>query len=235
VAAPPHYFSRKVAVQPQTSGDEGRRASVSIVLIDDHIVVRAALRKLLENEPGFEVLAEGGDAASAARYAGGHHPDVLVLDLQLPDEPGLTAIPRILERSPQTKIVVLTMNPDTEMARAALRAGVHGYVLKEAAGSQLVEAVSLAAEGKRYMQPSLGARMGAEGESEGAPGGLSEREVEVLHLIALGHTNSEIAEKLFLSMRTVESHRAGVQAKLGLKSRSELVHYAIEHGLAELE
>jgi two-component system response regulator NreC len=210
-------------------------ASISIVLIDDHAVVRSALRMLLELEEGFEVVAEGGDAESAARYAGAHRPDVLVLDLNLPDESGLAAIPRIRERCPETKIVVLTMSENTEFVREALKAGVHGYILKETAEEELIKAVSLAAQSKRYVQPSLGAALASEEiEKNGRPGGLSVREAEVLHLIALGHTNAEIAGMLFLSVRTVESHRASVQSKLGLSGRAELVHWAIEHGLAHL-
>jgi two-component system response regulator NreC len=210
----------------------GPSAHVSIVLVDDHTVVRSALRKLLEREPGFEIMAEAGDAESAVRSAGGHRPDVLLLDLQLPDQPGLEAIPRIREISPETRIVILSMNNDTTIVRAALRAGVCGYVLKDAPAAQLVEAVRLAAAGKRYVQPSLGARVASEAAG-GAPGGLSNREIEVLHLIALGHTNAEIAEKMYLSVRTVESHRASIHSKLGLKGRSELVRYAIENGLAD--
>jgi two-component system response regulator NreC len=189
---------------------------------------------LLESEPGFEVVAEGDSAESATRYASGHHPNVLVLDLNLPDESGLNAVPKILERSPETKIVVLTMDESSQSARDALRAGVHGYILKEAAESELLRAVKLAAKSERYVQPSLGAQLAAESENPDRPGGLSEREVEVLHMIALGHTNNEIAESLFLSVRTVESHRASIQTKLDLSSRAELVHYAIENGLGGL-
>jgi two-component system response regulator NreC len=209
-------------------------ASISIVLIDDHAVVRSALRILLEREEGFEVVAEGGDAESAARYAGGHRPDVLVLDLNPPDETGLAAIPQIRERCPETKIVVLTMSDNTKLVRKALRAGVHGYILKETAEEELIKAVSLAAQSKRYVQPSLGASLASEEIDSGPPGGLSQREAEVLHFIALGHTNAEIAGMLFLSVRTIESHRASIQSKLELSGRAELVHWAIEHGLANL-
>jgi two-component system, NarL family, response regulator NreC len=207
---------------------------ISIVLIDDHAVIRSALRMLLDGEPGFEVVAEGGDVGSAIMAAAEHHPGVLILDLSLPGESGLAAIPAIRERSPDTKIVVLTMNDSSETVREALRAGVHGYILKEAAEEELIKAVRLAGQGERYVQPSLGAQLAAELEDGGPPSGLSDREVEVLHLIALGHTNMEIAEKLCLSVRTVESHRANVQLKLDCSGRSELVRYAIDNGLVEM-
>lgn len=207
---------------------------VSIVLIDDHAVIRSALRMLLDGEPGFEVIAEGGDVGSATALVGAHRPDVLILDLNLPGESGLTAIPAVRELSPETKMVVLTMNDSSESVRDALRAGVHGYILKEAAEEELIKAVRLAGRGERYVQPSLGAQLAAEQEDDGPPGGLSDREVEVLQLIALGHTNMEIAEKLCLSVRTVESHRANVQLKLDCSARSELVRYAIDNCLVEL-
>jgi two-component system, NarL family, response regulator NreC len=206
--------------------------TIKLVLADDHAVVRSALRMLLEAESDLEVVAEAGDAESAVRYVRGHKPRVLVLDLNMPGGSSLERIPEINEASPDTRVVVLTMQEDPAFAREAMRAGVLGYVLKEAADAELVTAVRLAAEGETFLQPALGARLAAEpqdGESE-----LSERELEVLRLIALGHTNSEIAEQLYLSVRTVESHRAHIQQKLRLTKRSELVRYALEHGMLEM-
>jgi len=188
---------------------------------------------LLDGEPGIEVVAEAGDAAEAIRYVGGHHPDVLILDINMPGGSGLDAIPEIRSQSPDTQIVMLTMQDETSAARAALQAGVLGYILKEAASEELVKAVRLAAEGKTYLQPELGARLAAEPETTSSDD-LSEREVEVLRLIALGHTNNEIAKSLYLSVRTVESHRAHIQQKLSLTSRSELVRYALDRGLVEV-
>jgi two-component system response regulator NreC len=205
---------------------------VTIVLADDHTVVRSALRMLLEAEPGFEVVAEAGDADAAARFSHGHKPDVLVLDLNMPGGSGLEAIPKVRERSPTTQIVVLTMQREAAFAREAIRAGALGYILKEAADEELVKAVRLAARGETYLQPELGARIAAEPEQR-QDHDLTEREVEVLRLIALGHTNSEIAEQLYLSVRTVESHRAHIQQKLGLTKRAALVRYALEHDLVE--
>jgi len=150
----------------------------------------------------------------------------------MPGEPSLPAVPVIREESPDTQIVILTMQEDPAFAREALRTGAIGYVLKEAASSQLVEAVRLALEGRTYLHPELGARLAAVPEkASGPPDDLTEREVEVLRLIALGHTNGEIAETLYLSVRTVESHRAHIHRKLGLQTRAELVRYALDHEL----
>lgn len=206
-------------------------AKTTIVLADDHAVVRTALRMLLEAEPGFEVVAEAGDAPNAVRYVRGHKPTVLILDLNMPGPSSLEAIPEIKDASSETRIVVLTMQAETAFVRQALQAGVSGYVLKEAADAELVEAVRSAAKGDTYLQPALGARLAA--EPEGGGDELSDRETEVLRKIALGFTNAEIAEQLFLSVRTVESHRAHIQRKLGLTTRSELVRYALDHGLVE--
>jgi two-component system, NarL family, response regulator NreC len=209
--------------------DEG---TTTIVLADDHAVVRTALRMLLESEAGFEVVAEAGDAPNAIRYVRGHKPHVLILDLNMPGPSSLDSIPEIKEASPDTQIVILTMQAETGFARQALQAGVVGYVLKEAADDELVQAVRSAAAGETYLQPALGARLAAEPD-RGVEDELSEREIEVLRRIALGYTNSEIAEQLFLSIRTVESHRAHIQQKLGLTTRSELVRYALDNGLVE--
>lgn len=219
---------------PTARGSEEDRdeAATTIVLADDHAVVRSALRMLLEAEPDFEVLAEAGDVDTAVRYVRGHKPTVLILDLNMPGRSSLEAIPDIRGASPETEIVVLTMQNEPAFARRALQAGVRGYVLKEAADAELVQAVRSAAAGDTYLQPALGARMASEPDSRPTDD-LSERESEVLRLIALGHTNAEIAEQLYLSIRTVESHRAHIQQKLRLSSRAELVHYALERGMVE--
>jgi two-component system, NarL family, response regulator NreC len=203
-----------------------------IVIADDHSVVRRGLRQLLEAESGLEIVAEASDLDGARRYVRGHRPDVLVLDLNMPGGSSLDALPEIRAESPDTQIVVLTMQNEPAYARQALSAGAMGYVLKEAADEELVEAIRRAAVGDTYLNPRLGARVAAE-PPPGPPDGLSDREVEVLRMIALGHTNSEIAEQLFLSVRTVETHRAHIQQKLLLGSRSELVRYALAHGLVE--
>lgn len=206
--------------------------ATTIVLADDHAVVRRGLRLVLEGEDDLRVVAEAGDVADALRYVRAHRPAVLVLDLNMPGEPTLPAIPRLIEGSPETAIVVLTMQADPGFARQALRSGARAYVLKEAADDELVEAVRAAARGDTYLNPRLGARLAAEPPApSGPPDDLSTREVEILRLIALGHTNGEIAERLFLSVRTVESHRAHIQQKLRRTSRAELVRYALDKGL----
>ena len=204
----------------------------TIVLADDHTVVRNALRMLLDAEPGFEVVAEAGDVDTAVRYVRGHKPKVLILDLNMPGRASLDAVPDIREASPETEIVILTMQNEPAFARRALQAGVRGYVLKEAADAELVQAVRSAAVGNTYLQPALGARLAA-GDASDNGDELSDRERDVLRLIALGHTNAEVAEQLYISIRTVESHRAHIQQKLNLSSRAELVRYAIERGLIE--
>lgn len=207
--------------------------SIRIVLADDHRVVRSGLRLLLGGEPEIEVVAEAGDVDAMLRAVLGHKPDVLVLDLNMPGTlTSLEALPGVRERSPGTATVVLTMQENPEYARRALRGGALGYVLKEAADAELVEAVILAARGESYLNPSLGVKLATTPEApSGPPDGLSSREVEVLRLIALGHTNAEIGEQLFLSVRTVETHRAHVQQKLSRTTRAELVGYALDHGL----
>jgi two-component system response regulator NreC len=205
-----------------------------IVIADDHAVVRSGLKLLLENEPDLQVVAEAGDVADALRYVRAHRPRILVLDLNMPGDPSLPAIPQVAEGSADTRVVVLTMQDDPAFAREALQAGAAGYVLKESAGAELVEAVRLVAAGETYLNPKLGAKLAAAPpEPSGPPDNLTEREVEVLRLIVLGHTNTEIAGQLYLSVRTIESHRAHIQQKISRSTRAELVQYALEHDLLE--
>lgn len=208
-------------------------AVTTIVIADDHAVVRSGLKLLLDAEPDLEVVAEAGDAEAAVRYVLGHKPNVAMLDLNMPGDSTLEAIPRIHEISPNTRVVILTMQDDPAFAREAMQAGAHGYVLKEAADEELVEAVRLAARGDTYLNPRLGAKLAAQSDSVGAKSLLTPREREVLGLIALGHTNSEVAEQLYLSVRTVESHRAHIQQKLELGSRAELVRFALDNDLID--
>jgi two-component system response regulator NreC len=205
------------------------RRRITIVLADDHRMVRDALEALLASDGDLRVVDAVGDAASALLSVAAHRPAVLVLDLTMPGElTALDAIPRVRRDFPDTRVVVLTMQRDPAFARRALRLGALGYVLKESADAELVEAVRRAAAGVRYVAEAIGddTAAGDAGADE-----LTPREREVLRLIALGHTNAEIAERLTLSVRTVESHRAHIQRKLGRFRRAELVRYALDHHL----
>lgn len=215
--------------------DEAARAegtTTTIVIADDHRVIRTGLRLILEAETGFEVVAEADDVASARHYVRAHRPEVLVLDLNMPGESSLTSIPALRKEAPETQIVVLTMQDDPAFAREALRAGALGFVLKRAAETELIEAVRLAARGELYLNPQLGARIVLE-PPPGPPDGLSEEDLTILRLVALGHTNAEIGEQLFLSGRTVETHRIKLQRRLGLETRAELVSYVLDNGLLD--
>lgn len=205
--------------------------TISIVLADDHEIVRSGIRMVLEEQPDMQVVAEAGDGEGAARYALGHKPQILVLDLNMPGVSGLDAIPRIQEASPATAIIVLTMQAEPAFAREALQSGAKGYVIKQSAASELVGAIRAVIAGDTYINPSLGARLAAEPAPEGPPDDLTPRETEILGLLALGYTNPEIADQLVLSVRTVETHRANVQRKIEASTRAELVAYAVAHGL----
>jgi two-component system response regulator NreC len=213
-----------------TQADTG---TISIVIADDHAVMRSGLKLLLDAEPDLEVVAEAADVDETIRKLKAYKPTVLLLDLHMPGGPSLQFIPAMRDAAPETKIVVLTMQNSAGFVREALKNGAIGYVVKEEADAQLIQAVHLAANGEPYLNPRLGAKLATEPAEEGPPDGLSDREVEVLRLIALGHTNSEIASQLYLSVRTVESHRAHIQQKLRVATRAELVRYALEHRLVE--
>jgi two-component system response regulator NreC len=207
---------------------------ISVVLVDDHAVVRSGIRLLLDRQEDIEVIGEAGNAKDALFRARALKPDVILLDVVMPGESGIEVLPRLLEESPETKVLVLSMQDDPSYVREAFAAGAQGYVLKEAADDELVSAVREIAKGGRYVHPTLGARMVAADAEERAAAEadpLSEREREVLRLLALGHTNQEMAEKLYISVRTAESHRAHIMQKLRLTTRAELVRYALSHGL----
>ena len=209
--------------------------TTTIVVADDHAVVRTGLRLLLDAEPELEVIAEAGDMPGAIRMVQAHRPAVLVLDLNMPGGSGLDAIATLRSSTPESAIVVLTMQDDPAFARRALQNGALAFVLKEAADDELLEAVRAAARGETYLNPRLGARMATEPASPPeSPDDLTERERDVLRRIALGHTNAEIAGQLYLSVRTVETHRAHIQQKLSRSSRAELVQYALEHKLVDI-
>lgn len=207
---------------------------IRVVLVDDHAVVRSGLRLLLDAEEDVEVVGEAGNATDAIFRARALKPDVILLDVVMPGESGIEVLPKLLKESPETKILVLSMQDDPSYVREAFAAGASGYVLKEAVDEEVVSAVREIANGGRYVHPSLGARMIAAEAKERAVAEadpLSEREREVLRLLALGHTNQEIAQELYISVRTAESHRAHIMQKLRLSTRAELVRYALSQGL----
>lgn len=202
---------------------------ITVVLADDHNVIRTGLRSMLEAEGDLRVIGEADDAASAAKLVETRRPDVLVLDLQMPGAEPRQDIPRLRESAPSTAIVILTMQNDARSARDLLRAGAAGYVLKQAADRRLREAIRIAAGGGSFIDPEVG---GALAKLEADPlEELSEREVDLLRLVALGHTNREIGEQLFLSVRAIEVNRAKLLEKLGIESRPELVRFAIANGV----
>lgn len=210
---------------------ESGEKEISVVLADDHNVIRAGLRAMLEGEPDLRVIGEAPDAAAARKLVRDRRPDVLVLDLQMPGAEPATDVPALREEVPGTAIVVLTMQSDPRRAREVLRAGASGYVLKQAAERQLTEAIRSAAGGGSYIDPELGgqvAQLGADPLEE-----LGERDRELLRLLALGHTNREIGEKLYLSVRAVEVNRSKLLEKLGLQSRPDLVRFAIANGVID--
>ena len=212
------------------------RDMITILIADDHRVVRQGLRLLIDNEAGLQVVAEAGTVPDAERLVRAHRPPCWCWTSTCPAGRAST---RSLDcartrRTPRSSCS--TMQDDPAFARKALQGGARGFVLKEAADEELLEAIRLAAAGDTYLNPRLGARMAATPDRpSGPPDDLSQRELEVLRLIALGHTNAEIADQLFLSTRTVETHRAHIQQKISRTSRAELVRYALDHGLLETE
>jgi two-component system response regulator NreC len=191
---------------------------------------------LLDSEADLEVVAEAADARGAVFEVRAHKPDVVLLDVVMPGRSGIEAIPDLLKESPETRVLVLSMQDDPAYVREAFGAGAKGYVLKEAVDAEVVGAIREVAEGRQYVHPALGARLiaaEAEERSRAEEDPLSDREREVLRLLALGHTNQEIAEALFLSVRTVETHRAHIMQKLRISTRAELVRYALSEGLLE--
>jgi two-component system, NarL family, response regulator NreC len=209
---------------------------IRAVVVDDHAVVRSGIKLLLEREDDIEVVGEAGNAKDAVFRVRAFKPDVILLDVTMPGQSGIEVLPTLLKESPESKVLVLSMQDDASYVREAFAAGASGYVLKEAADEEVVGAVREIANGGSYVHPSLGARMVAAEAKERAAAEadpLSEREREVLRLLALGHTNQEIAKMLYISVRTAETHRAHIMQKLRLSSRAELVRYALEQGLLE--
>ncbi len=209
---------------------------IRILIVDDHAIVRSGLRMLIDAEDDMETVGEAGNVRDAIFEARSTEPDLILMDVVMPGESGLEGAPKLLHEHPDVKVLVLSMQDDPRYVREAFAAGARGYVLKEAADVELVSAIREVAKGGRYVHPELGARLvAAEAEAERLAGEdpLSDREREVLRLLALGYTNQEIAAQLFISVRTAETHRAHVMQKLRLGSRAELVRHAIAHGMLE--
>ncbi|HET6848937.1 MAG TPA: response regulator transcription factor [Gaiellales bacterium] len=207
-----------------------------LLLVDDHTVVRAGLRMLLDSDDEFEVVDEAGDLADAVFKVRRHKPDMILLDVRLPDGDGVEAIGRLRAEAPDSRVLILSMEDDPHHVRQAFANGANGYILKDAAETDLLQAVHEISSGGRYLHPELGARvmqadMAEREKAEADP--LSEREHEVLRLLARGHTNQEIAKMLYISVRTAETHRAHIMQKLRLRSRAELVSYALENGMLD--
>jgi two-component system response regulator NreC len=210
--------------------------SIRILIVDDHAVVRTGLRRVLDAEADLETVAEAPDADRAVFEAIEHQPDVVLLDVTMPGKSGIEGLPALLQAVPSVKVLMLSMQDDPRYVREAFEAGASGYVLKEAADSDVVGAVRAVAVGEQYVHPTLGARMieaDAEERRRAESDPLSDREREVLRLLALGHTNQEIAELLFISVRTAETHRAHIVQKLGVANRAELVRYALAEGMLD--
>jgi two-component system, NarL family, response regulator NreC len=213
-----------------------KQKETEILIVDDHAVVRSGLRLLLDAQDDVKVVGEAGDLRNAVFEARALKPDVILMDVVMPGASGIEATAAVLKEAPDAKVLVLSMQDDPRYVREAFSAGASGYVLKEAADAELVDAVREVARGGHYVHPELGARLVAAEADERAKvdaDPLSEREREVLRLLALGHTNQEIAKMLYLSVRTVETHRAHIMQKLRLETRAELVRHAIDQGLLE--
>jgi two-component system response regulator NreC len=210
--------------------------TIRVLIVDDHAVLRAGLRLLIDAEQDMETVGEAGSVRDAIFEARSSSPDLVLIDIVMPGESGLEGVPKLLHERPETKVLVLSMQDDPRYVREAFAVGAAGYVLKEAVDAEVVSAIREVAGGGRYVHPELGARLviaEAEAVRRAEENPLSAREGEVLRLLARGYTNQEIAEQLFISVRTAETHRAHVMQKLRLGSRAELVSYALANGLLE--
>ena len=211
--------------------------AIRILIVDDHGILRAGLRALLSSEPGFEVVGEAADGVKSVELAKGLQPEVVLMDISLPDLGGLDATRQILSSFPEMRVLLLTVHEDYSLVREAIKVGAAGYILKRALESELLDAIRAVSRGELYIHPAMTRALLEETSvtQENDLGGvtLTHREYEVLRMIAHGYTNRQIAEQLNLSIRTVESHRSNLMNKLGLHSRVDLVRYATRHQLIE--
>jgi DNA-binding NarL/FixJ family response regulator len=211
---------------------------IKVLIADDHAIVRAGLRTLIHSEPTMELAGEATGGFHAIELVEKLQPDVLLLDLSMPDLDGISVTRQLKLRFPGLRILILTIHEDQGLLRAALKAGAGGYILKHAAEAELISAINTLLRGDLYVDPAMVRKLVSD-EAPPTPAPLqpseelTPRETDVLRLIVQGYTNRQMGEKLHISFRTVETHRANLSEKLGLKSRVELVRYAREHGLIE--
>jgi len=214
----------------ESNGERGRETPIRVVVVDDHAILRSGVVRLLADAGSIDVVGEAEGVENALGEIERGEPDVVLLDLDMPGVGGIDGCREILQRWPEMGIVILSMHDDPIMARRAFSAGARGYVVKTAADAELISAIGAVADGGRFVNATMGALLAA-GSGESRIDVLTDREVDVLRLLALGHTNQEIAAELFLSARTVESHRAHIMRKLGVSTRAELVRVALENRL----
>ena len=203
---------------------------IRVLLVDDHELLRAGLRSRLEREPGIAIVGEADTAERAVLMARKLQPDLILLDLLLPRKSGADVIPELADVAPEAKVLVVSSQAAPSSVRRALSAGASGYLPKRSSDRELVTAIRLVADGSGYVEPNLGAKLVTPG-GPSALEPLSERERDIIQLLALGYTNQEIGKKLFISVRTVDTHRAHIMRKLQLETRAELVMFALAHGV----
>ena len=209
---------------------------IRVLIVDDHAVLRSGLHLLLDAQSDIVVVGEAGDVKEAVFEARAKKPDIVLMDVVMPGQTGIEGVPLVLKEAPEAKVLVLSMQDDPLYVHEAFAAGAAGYILKEAVDAEVVGAIQRVAAGDHYVHPALGARLvaaEAEAKAREAADPLSDREREVMRLLALGHTNQEIAKMLYISVRTAETHRAHIMQKLRLSTRAELVRHAIDQGLLE--
>ncbi|HUZ85024.1 MAG TPA: response regulator transcription factor [Gaiellales bacterium] len=223
--------AQQIASAPSADANTAGRPAIRVLIVDDHAIVRTGIRSLLEWEDGIEPVGEAGSAEEAVAAAAATRPDVILLDVAMPDSSGIDALPALRAAAPASRALMVTMQDDPSYARAALAAGALGYTLKDAGVAELASAIRSVADGRAYVHPRVSARLALGSRRLVADDNLSPREREVLGLLARGYTNHEIAARLSVSVRTVESHRSHIVTKLGIGTRAGLVHYALETGM----
>ena len=211
---------------------------IKVLIADDHAIVRTGLRALLKSEPTLELVGEATGGYEAIELVGKTHPDILILDLSMPDLDGIAVTKQIKPQYPDLRILILTVHEDEALLREAIKAGTSGYILKRAAEAELIAAIRIIMRGDLYVEPSMVRALLSDSlksvtEQRESEEPLTPREKEILRLIVQGYTNRQIGDELTISVRTVEGHRSNIMEKLGLHSRVELVRYARQHGLIE--